>query len=153
MKRVRGWSAFVFAALAASAWAADSPAPSASLHAGSTLESALAELNTRGYRIVYSNALVQPSMILRESPKSTRIEDLLREILAPWKLRAVHASNGDWLIASDLAPTTRNDSEIVDDHFESIETIDVTASRVRLATAGASETFLDRDDVQRPAAV
>ena len=29
------------------------------------------------------------------------------------------------------------------------ETIDVTASRVRLATAGASETFLDREDVQR----
>ncbi len=33
--------------------------------------------------------------------------------------------------------------------FESIETIDVTASRVSLATAGASETFLDREDVQR----
>ena len=38
---------------------------------------------------------------------------------------------------------------IVEDHVESIETIDVTASRVRLATAGASETFLNRADVQR----
>ena len=32
---------------------------------------------------------------------------------------------------------------------ESLETIDVTASRVRLATSGASQTFLDREDVQR----
>ena len=38
---------------------------------------------------------------------------------------------------------------IVDDHFESIDTIDVTASRTRLATTGASETFLDREEVQR----
>jgi outer membrane receptor for ferrienterochelin and colicin len=64
-------------------------------------------------------------------------------------LRAVHASNGDWLIASDSTPTTGVESDIVDDHFESIETIDVTASRVRLAITGASETFLDREDVQR----
>jgi len=146
---MRGLSVILLAVLAAGAWAADPPALNAPLQAGTTLESALAELNSRGYRIVCSNALVQPSMTLRESPKSTRIDDLLREILAPWKLRAVHASNGDWLIASDTAPTTSAESEIVDDHFGSIETIDVTASRVRLATAGASETFLDREDVQR----
>ena len=149
MKRIRGSAALLLAILAAGAWAADPPALNTPLHAGVTLESALAELSSRGYRIVYSNALVQPSMTLRATPKSTRIDDLLREILAPWKLRAVHASNGDWLIASDAAPTTHTESDSVEDHFESIETIDVTASRVRLATPGASETFLDRQDVQR----
>ena len=46
-------------------------------------------------------------------------------------------------------PAKSAEVSIVDDQFESIETIDVTASRVRLATAGASETFLDREDVQR----
>ncbi|HYJ41660.1 MAG TPA: TonB-dependent receptor [Steroidobacteraceae bacterium] len=149
MKRIRSTWVAMLVALAGGAWAAESPALNAPLHAGATLESALAQLNARGYRIVYSNALVQPSMTLRESPKSTRIDDLLREILAPWKLRAVLASNGDWLVTSEATPTTSIESEIVDDHFGSIDTIDVTASRVRLATAGASETFLDREDVQR----
>jgi hypothetical protein len=150
MKVVRTLLAALLACLAASAWAAEPPAVNISLRAGATLESALATLNASGHRIVYSNALVQPSMTLRESPRSTRIDELLREILAPWKLRAVHAANGDWLIASDTAPaTSATEPGIVDDHFESIETIDVTASRVRLATTGASETFLDREDVQR----
>ena len=124
------------------------------LSAGATLESALASLNAHGFRIVYSSALVRPGMTLAETPKSTSIEALLREILTPWSLRAVRAANGDWLIVGDIVSSTSADSEpyrdeIDDDHFETIETIDVTASRVRLATAGASETFLDRDDVQR----
>jgi hypothetical protein len=80
------------------------------LRAGATLESALAALNAQGHHIVYSNALVQPTMTLRVSPRSTRIEELLREILAPWKLRAVQASNGDWLSAADetQAPTSES---------------------------------------------
>jgi len=149
MMGIRVLLAALLTSLAAGIVAAESPAVSVPLQAGATLESALSLLNASGYRIVYSNALVQPSMTLREKPTSTRIDDLLREILAPWKLRAVHASNGDWLIASDASPTTRRESGIVDDSVESIETIDVTASRVRLATPGASETFLDREDVQR----
>src|SRR5690348_6631967 len=128
--------------------AAESRAVTVSLRPGATLESALAALNAQGFRIVYSNALVQPTMTLREAPRSTRIDELLREILSPWKLRAVQATNGDWLIAADEAPVTTS-GDIVDDHFESIESIDVTASRMRLATSGASETFLGREDVQR----
>src|SRR6187401_1384664 len=138
----------LLAGLSGALSAAETPTANVPLRAGATLESALAALNAHGYRIVYSNALVQPSMTLREAPRSTRIDELLREILAPWKLRAVQASNGDWLIAADDTASTTPD-DIVDDHFESIETIDVTASRVRLATSGASETFLSREDVQR----
>ena len=150
MSEVRVWLALSFAALATGTWAAETPAVNVPLRAGATLESALSQLNASGYRIVYSSALVQPSMTLRESPKSTHIDELLREILAPWNLRAVQASNGDWLIASVAAPATSATApESVDDPFASIETIDVTASRMRLATAGASQTFLDREDVQR----
>lgn len=118
------------------------------MRAGESLESVLAALNARGHRIVYSSALVLPTMTLREVPKVTSIDELLREILTPWKLRAVHAANGDWLIVSYAVPATTAEV-VIDTHFESIETIDVTASRTRLATAGASETFLDREDVQR----
>jgi hypothetical protein len=119
------------------------------LRAGATLESVLAALNARGHRIVYSSALVLPTMTLREVPKTASIAELLREILTPWNLRAVHAANGDWLIVSQAVPATTVEVSIVEDHFASIETIDVTASRTRLATAGVSETFLDREDVQR----
>jgi len=147
------WILVLLAGLASAAApvsARESRAANVTLRAGATLESALAALNAQGHHIVYSNALVQPSMTLREAPRSTRIDELLREILAPWKLRAVQASNGDWLVAADETPTTSiDDGDIVDDHFENIETIDVLASRMRLATADASETFLDRADVQR----
>jgi outer membrane receptor protein involved in Fe transport len=147
MRRAAALSVLLLTGLSG-AWAAEPPAANSSLSAGASLESALASLNARGFRIVYSTALVQPAMTLRDAPKSTRIEELLQEILAPWKLRAVHAGNGDWLIVSEAESTTAVDPSI-DDHLESIETIDVTASRTRLATAGASETFMDREDVQR----
>jgi len=127
----------------------DPAAVSLPLRAGASLESVLVALNARGFRIVYSSALVLPTMTLREVPAATRIDELLREILTPWNLRAVHAANGDWLIVSYAVPSTAAEADIVDDHFENIETIDVTASRTRLATTGASETFLDREDVQR----
>ncbi|HEU5134177.1 MAG TPA: TonB-dependent receptor [Steroidobacteraceae bacterium] len=149
MKRLRRLWVVTIASLAAGAWAAEPTALNVPLHAGATLESALSLLNARGYRIVYSSALVQPGMTLAAAPKSTGIEELLREILAPWKLHAVHATNGDWLIVSDTLPATTATEDIVDEPVENIETIDVTASRTRLATTGASETFLAREDVQR----
>jgi hypothetical protein len=64
--------------------AAESRDANVTLRAGATLESALAALNAQGHHIVYSNALVQPSMTLHAAPRSTRIDALLREILAPW---------------------------------------------------------------------
>src|SRR5690349_20341797 len=104
MKHLRLW--VLLAGLSGAVSAAGDPAVNVPLRAGATLESALAALNARGYRIVYSNALVRPSMTLREAPRSTRIDELLREILAPWKLRAVQATNGDWLIAADETAMT-----------------------------------------------
>ncbi len=117
------------------------------LHAGDTLESALAALNAQGYRIVYSSALVRPDMTLRATPTSVEIDALLREILAPWKLRAVRAGNGDWLIANEDADAHPQSLSGVTS--EAIEVINVTGSRLTLGIAGASETFLDRKDVER----
>jgi len=116
--------------------------------AGASLESVLAALNAQGFHIVYSSALVKPEMKLQAAPSATRIDALLREMLSPWKLRAVHAANGDWLIVADSAEQTRTQvtEPVVS---EDIESIDVTASRLRLATSGVSQTFLDREEVQR----
>lgn len=132
---------------AAGVLAAEKPVDLRALRAGDAVESALAQLNTQGFRVVYSTALVRPDMKLRATPKTSSIEALLREILAPWKLRAVRASNGDWLVATDENGSAA--PPIAADETESIEVIDVMATRMRLAVGAASEAFLDRQDVER----
>ncbi len=124
------------------------PAPRVALAAGDTLESALQALNAGGVRISYSSALVLPGMRLQAVPKAATVEALLREILTPWKLRAVLNADGEWLVVAAIAsaalPGPRPDVPLDD----VLETINVTASRYGLATAG-NATFLDREDVDR----
>lgn len=124
-------------------------AVSVALRAGDKLESVLARLNERGFRIVYSSALVTPDMQLLATPKSSSIDALLREILAPWNLRAVHAANGDWLIGRDETAVTPPQPQRPGAVAESLEVIDVTATRMQLAVGSGSEVSLDRQDVAR----
>jgi hypothetical protein len=144
--RIRFWLAGALLACAAGAGAAGPPVDLRQLRAGDEIESALAQLNAQGFRVVYSSALVRPEMKLRAAPRAAEIEALLREILAPWRLRAVRASNGDWLIVDDAAaaapPAAANEAE-------TLEVIDVMATRMRLAVGSASQVFLDRQDVER----
>lgn len=147
---VRAWILCLAFALGGAA-AAESPArnlrdaDTRMLKAGDSLESVLAALNAQGFRVVYSSALVRPEMMLRARPAASRVDELLREVLAPWKLRAVPASNGDWLVTRDEAAGRDTPASPP----ASIEVIDVTATRLALAVGGASEQFLDRADVQR----
>jgi outer membrane cobalamin receptor len=128
--------------------------PALGLEAGVPLSSVLATLNARGFHIVYSSALVRADMKLRAIPNATRIDEFLREILAPWNLSAINDANGDWLIVKGKArssvpaalPTV---AVAASEAAKSIETIDVTASRYGLATNSASAIFLDRSDVER----
>src|SRR5688572_135016 len=126
--------------------------PALGLEAGVPLASVLATLNARGFHIVYSSALVRADMKLRETPRATRIDEFLREILSPWNLSAISDANGDWLIVKGKArssvPATLP-TVAVAEAAVSIETIDVTASRYGLATDSASAIFLDRNDVER----
>jgi len=117
------------------------------MRAGDRLESVLAALNAQGHRIVYSSALVRPEMRLRAAPTSNDIDGLLREILAPWNLRAVRV-NDSWLIAA-ADEAVANPQSLPGVTTETIEVIDVTGSRMMLGIAGASESFLDRKDVER----
>ncbi len=150
----RAWPTLWLATLCAAAPAvpaeADRPAiVSGAIRAGESLEAVLSALDARGYTIVYSSALVRPDMKLLAAPAATNIEELLREILAPWKLRAVRGSNGDWLIAKDATPAAPMTQAEPTEKLEDLAVVDVTATRMRLAVAGASETFLDRRDVER----
>ncbi|HTU65691.1 MAG TPA: TonB-dependent receptor [Steroidobacteraceae bacterium] len=124
------------------------------VRAGDPLDTVLAALNARGYHIVYSSALVRPEMTLRALPAAGDLDGWLREALAPWKLRAVRAANGDWLIASDTAaspaaPAAPRAPATTDTGADDLATIDVTATRRQLAVAGSSQAFLDRKAVEQ----
>jgi outer membrane receptor for ferrienterochelin and colicin len=138
--------ALLLAATAVARGGANASPPT--LRAGDRVESVLAALNAQGHRIVYSSALVRPDMTLRTVPISKDIDALLREILAPWNLRAVRAANGDWLIAA-ADEAAAHPLSLPGVTAETIEVIDVTGSRLRLGISGSSETFLDRQDVER----
>jgi len=116
------------------------------LHAGDSVETVLNALNTRGHHVVYSSALVLPGMKLSAAPRAKELGRLLDEVLAPFKLKAVRAANGDWLVVAESPTPPRAPPPPI---VETIETIDVTASRFGLASTGASEAFLDRHEVER----
>src|SRR5262245_28730298 len=68
------------------------------LHPGVPLDTVLDSLNAKGFRISYKPEQVLPSMTLLERPKATRIDTLLREILAPYDLHADHTPYGEWKV-------------------------------------------------------
>ena len=146
------WLAICGLLLAGSAAAVETPsrilrdADTSQMQAGASVESVLAALNAQGFRVVYSSALVRPEMVLRARPAAARVDEVLREVLAPWKLRAIAAANGDWLVTRQEAV---GPAAMPAPPAGSIEVIDVTATRLALAVSGASELFLDREDVQR----
>jgi hypothetical protein len=121
------------------------------MRGGDSLASVLNALNARGHRVVYSSALVHPGMKLATAPRATDIRGLLDEVLAPWKLKAVRAAEGDWLVVSDAAARDISppDATPVGTNIETIETVDVTASRFGLASVESSQSFLDRHEVER----
>jgi hypothetical protein len=147
----RGTILALAALLASTVSAADGAAESnvaviaRSLHAGDSVEAVLASLNARGHRVVYSSALVLPDMKLATAPHATDLAGLLDEVLGPFGLRAVRAANGDWLVVA-APPAARADPPPV---TETIDTIDVTASRYGLASVGNGRMFLDHRDVQQ----
>jgi outer membrane cobalamin receptor len=126
---------------------ADTGGLAGTLHAGDPVENVLIALNARGHRVVYSSALVSPDMKLAAVPRARDIGRLLAEVLAPFGLRAVRAANGDWLVVAESATPPRAEPPPIAD---TIETIDVTASRFGLASqaTGASGAFLDRQAVE-----
>jgi len=69
---------------------ADPSAVEIPLYAGAPVRDVLQALNDKGFAIKWDPEQVLPTMKLLEKPKSTRIDKLLNEILAPWDLRADH---------------------------------------------------------------
>jgi outer membrane cobalamin receptor len=147
------------ALLAASASLRAAPAPgddvtpvTRDLRSGDSVASVLNALNARGHRVVYSSALVKPGMKLAAVPRATDIRSLLGEVLGPWRLKAVRAAEGDWLVVNDPAArevAPASSTPAATSSSETLETVDVTASRFSLASVESSQSFLNRHEVER----
>ena len=70
--------------------ATDPKAVEIPLYAGARVTAVLTALNDKGFLIKWNPEDVLPTMTLLERPKSTRIDNLLNEILKPYDLRADH---------------------------------------------------------------
>jgi outer membrane cobalamin receptor len=134
------------------------PAVIADLRAGEPLVEALATLNRRGIAVAYSTAIVDRSMTLLALPSAASVEELLAQMLSPWKLRAIRDASGEWLVvrASDAdtasAAPGAGAADAAGEEREPalLQEMDVTASRHAIATALPGEArFIDREQVSR----
>ena len=60
------------------------------LYPGALVSEVLTALTDKGFSIRWKPTQVTPEMKLLEKPKSTRVDNLLNEILKPWGMRADH---------------------------------------------------------------
>lgn len=67
---------------------ADPKAVEIPLKPGTPVSDVLTALTQKGFRIVWKPEQVLPAMTLLEKPKSTRVDNLLNEILRPWGMQA-----------------------------------------------------------------
>jgi hypothetical protein len=58
------------------------------LYPGALISEVLTALTDKGFSIRWKPTQVTPEMKLLEKPKSTRVDNLLNEILKPWGMRA-----------------------------------------------------------------
>jgi hypothetical protein len=58
------------------------------LHAGAQISAVLTALTDKGFKIRWKPEQVTDTMKIVQKPKSTRVDNMLNEILAPWGLRA-----------------------------------------------------------------
>jgi hypothetical protein len=78
---------------------ADPAAVEIPLYVGAPVRDVLQALSDKGFTIKWDPEQVLPTMKLLEKPKATRIDMLLKEILAPWALRADHnLQDGGWRV-------------------------------------------------------
>ncbi len=65
---------------------------------GTSIMAILEGLREKGFNIQYKEQHFLPSMTLVSLPQSTRIDELLREILEPWNFRVNRTPVGHWVV-------------------------------------------------------
>ena len=83
---------------------------------GNTIAQVLQGLKDKGFAIDFKKEYVPPTMTLLTLPKSTRIDEVLREILEPWNLSVFHTPLGHWVVRPEK--TKRADDSPADSSAE-----------------------------------
>ncbi len=73
---------------------------------GSPLASILEGLNEKGFHIRYKAKHFDPTMTLLSLPESSRIDDVLREILEPWSFRVYRSPMGHLVVTPGKKKTS-----------------------------------------------
>lgn len=81
---------------------------------GTAIIDILKGLKSKGFAIDFKEKQIPPSMTLLSLPKSTRIDEVLREILAPWNLSLYHNPYGRWVVRPETGKRTAPPSSIAE---------------------------------------
>ena len=87
---------------------------------GNTIASILEGLKEKGFHIQYRKKHFLPEMTLLSLPESTRIDDLLREILEPWNFRVYRSPLGQLVVVPNKKKISRTPSDETHETLKSI---------------------------------
>lgn len=107
--------------------------------AGKPLTEALQRIQARGITIVFTADLVRPDMKVREQPKSTRLTDIVNEILAPHGLTTRAGENGALIVVLKFSESV--DVESTAPANVGRPPIEIPAARVTAMAGGLENIF------------
>lgn len=114
-------------------------------YTGRPLAKALRDLEAKGLRLIYSNDVVRPEMIVGIEPRSTEPRQMLNELLREHHLHATNGPRGSIVIVRDaekapppLAKTATTQMPVA------LESIVVTPSHFTIFTLGAGRAPVSR---------
>src|SRR5215212_2186338 len=117
----------------------------AARYAGRPLTDALRDLESRGLRLIYSDDIVTPSMIVKTEPRATDPRRVLDELLREHQLHATSGPRGTLLIVRDDVQKRTSPPQMP----VTLAQIVVTPSRFEiLATQPEQRQFLGREEVR-----
>jgi len=117
---------------------------------GRTLAEALRILETRGLRLIYSNDVVRPEMIVGIEPRATEPRQVLDELLREHHLHATNGPRGSIVIVRDAEkPAPRAEKPKPPQMPVTLESIVVTPSKFTIFTSETEgHQFLSREEVR-----
>jgi len=119
---------------------------SAARYAGRPLADALHDLQSRGLRLIYSDDVVTPSMIVKQEPRAIEPRRILDELLREHRLHAIDGPRGSLLIVRDEVPRETQKKIVMP---VALAEIVVTPSRFEILSAQPEQRqFLGRDEVR-----
>lgn len=118
----------------------------AARYAGRPLADALRDLESRGLRLIYSDDVVTPSMIVKQEPRATAPRRILDELLREHRLHATDGPRGTLLIVRDEVAKKASPPPQMP---VTLAEIIVTPSRFEILGAQPEQRqFLGRDEVR-----